>query len=102
MSDTVANLKLTPIQQGRNKSIQKKGFQCPDLLIFEPRNGYAGLFIELKIKSPFKKNGELYSNKHIEGQAQTIAALQKKGYKACFAWSFDQIKIIIDNYLQKK
>jgi hypothetical protein len=59
MSDTVASIKLTQAQASRNKKIQKNGFKTPDLLIFEPRKGYSGLFIELKIETPYKKNGEI-------------------------------------------
>lgn len=85
----------------RNKSIQKKGFKCPDVLILEPRGGYSGLFIELKVKSPFKQNGELYSDKHLEGQQKSINDLKAKGYYACFSVGFDQTKQIIDTYFSK-
>lgn len=99
ISDTIANVKLTIPQQVRNKKIQKEDFKCPDLLILEPRNGYAGLFIELKTKSPFKKNGELYKNDHLEGQQKSLNDLEDKGYKTCFSWGFDRTKKIIDTYL---
>ena len=101
LSDTVASVKLTIPQQVRNKSIQKVGFKCPDLLILEPRNGYAGLFIELKTKSPFKKNGELLKNDHVEEQFKTIQDLNQKGYKALFSWDFDQCKSIIEQYFSR-
>ena len=69
LSDTIASVKLTMQQAVRNKAIQKKGFKCPDLLILEPSKfGHCGLFLELKIKSPFKKNGEVYENDHLKGQ----------------------------------
>ncbi|HET8839728.1 MAG TPA: hypothetical protein VFM82_12130 [Flavobacteriaceae bacterium] len=100
LSDTVANCKLTMPQAKRNKAIQKQGFKCPDLLILEPRKGYAGLFIELKVKSPFKKNGELLKNEHLEGQMKTIQELNRKGYSACFQWRFETIKKMIDDYLK--
>lgn len=100
LSDTVASIKLTIPQQVRNKKIQKEGFKCPDLLIFEPRGGYKGLFIELKVETPFKKNGELKKSDHLEGQQKSIDDLIKKGYKACFSWGFEQTKAIIDNYLK--
>lgn len=99
LSDTVAQVKLTMPQAARNKAIQKEGFKCPDLLILEPRNGWHGLFIELKTKSPFKKDGNLYENEHLKGQAKTIGKLTEKGYLACFSWSFQQTKKIIDDYL---
>lgn len=100
LSDTVANLKLTMFQKMRNKSIQCQSFKCPDLLIIEPRNGYHGLFIELKTESPFKKNGEIKKNEHLTGQYETIKKLNEKGYKALFCWSLNDAIKIIDNYLK--
>ena len=99
MSDTIANVKLTLPQQARNKAIQKEGFKCPDLIIFEPKGGYSGLFLELKTKSPFKKDGGLYKNNHLEGQHKTIISLFCKGYAAYFAWDIKQIKDVINNYM---
>ena len=102
LSDTIASLKLTPAQANRNKKIQKFGFSCPDLLILEPRNGYSGLFIELKVETPFKKNGEIKASKddHLKNQLEAIEKLNKKGYMALFSWGFDMTKDIIDNYLK--
>lgn len=102
LSDTIASLKLTPAQANRNKKIQKFGFSCPDLLILEPRNGYCGLFIELKVESPFKKNGEIKASKddHLKNQLEAINKLNEKGFKAVFSWSFDMTKQIIDDYLK--
>lgn len=102
ISDTIASLKLTPAQANRNKKIQKFGFSCPDLLILEPRNGYCGLFIELKVESPFKKNGEIKAstNDHLKHQLEAINKLNEKGYKALFSWNFDMTKQIIDDYLK--
>lgn len=102
LSDTVASITLTFPQQNRNKLIQKKDFKTPDLLIFEPNEKYAGLFIELKVKTPFKKNGELLSNEHLEAQQKTINQLNAKGYYSCFSWSFDMTMKIINAYLSNK
>jgi len=101
LSDTVANLKLTIPQKVRNKSIQKPGFKTPDLLILEPNGNYAGLFIELKVESPFKKDGLLRKDEHLEGQQKAIDKLLQKGYYACFSWGFDQTRRLIDRYMQK-
>ena len=100
MSDTVASLKLTKAQASRNKKIQKNGFKTPDLIIFEPRGKYHGLFIELKVKSPFKQNGELLKNDHLEGQQKTINDLIERGYYATFATGFDEAIEIIKKYMQ--
>lgn len=102
LSDTVANIKLTMPQAVRNKKIQKDGFKCPDLIIFEPRGGYYGLFIELKVRSPFKLNGDFKKNEHLEGQAETIKVLTAKGYYATFATGFEEAKQVIDEYMNEK
>ena len=103
MSDTIANLKLSKTQAVRNKKIQKNGFKCPDILILEPRNNFSGLFIELKLETPFKKDGGIKASdkEHLKGQLETIEKLNKKGYSAYFSWSFEMTKEIIDNYLKQ-
>jgi len=103
MSDTIASIKLTQTQAGRNKVIQKNGFKCPDLLIFEPRKGYCGLFIELKIESPFKKDGTIKASQkdHLLLQQECLKKLSAKGYNAVFSWGFDMTKKIIDEYLNE-
>lgn len=100
LSDTIASVKLTERQGARNKHVQKDGFKTPDLIILEPRGGYAGLLIELKVESPFKKDGTLKKNKHLEGQLKSINDLKKKGYYASFSWGFEMTKTIIDNYME--
>lgn len=102
MSDTIANLKLSKTQAGRNKKIQKNGFKLPDLIIFEPRNNFCGLLIELKLETPFKKDGTIKASTkdHLKGQLETIEKLNKKGYSAHFSWNFEMTKEIIDNYLK--
>lgn len=100
LSDTIASCKLTAMQANRNKSIQKQGFKTPDLIIFKPNNIYLGLFIELKIESPFKKDGQIRKDEHLEAQLKTINDLKKLGYYACFSWSFEDAKSIIDKYIK--
>ncbi len=99
LSDTIASIKLTIPQQVRNKQIQKQGFKCPDLLILQPNNTYHGLFIELKVKNPYKKDGLIYKDEHLEAQYKTITDLQSKGYYATFSWDFEMTKTIITEYL---
>ena len=99
-SDTIAAAKLTMPQAARNKKIQKEGFKRPDIAIYEPKRDYHGLFIELKVECPFKKDGTLKSNEHLEAQQKTINDLNAKGYLAMFSWSFEQTKSIIDNYFK--
>ena len=101
-SDTIANVKLTAPQQARNKAIQKEGFKRPDMCIYFPTEIHSGLFIELKVESPYKKDGTLKSGEHLRGQYMTMKHLEMLGYKCSFAWTFEMAKEIIDNYLQEK
>jgi len=103
LSDTIGNIKLTEAQASRNKLIQKDGFKCPDLLILEPNKFYKGLFIELKIKSPFKKDGvTLLKNDHLEAQKLSMQQLTAKGYLCFFKWEFDDIKELIKWYMKNR
>ena len=102
MSDTIASVKLSEAQASRNKSIQKAGFKTPDLIIFAPRGIYHGLFIELKVKTPYKKDGTLLQQKHLRDQEETIKKLIEFGYYAVFSWEFEKTKKIIDWYLNLK
>ncbi|MDQ1855741.1 hypothetical protein [Chryseobacterium sp. WLY505] len=99
MSDTIASLKLTKQQAVRNSQIQKPGFKTPDVIVFEPRGKFTGLFMELKVVKPFKLNGELKADKHIQEQAESINKLIKRGYHASFQWEFNQIVKLINWYL---
>lgn len=100
LSDTIASVSLTMPQAVRNKAIQKNGFKCPDLLILEPKKEYSGMFIELKKDSPYKKDGTLKKNKHLEYQEKSMHELRSKGYYCLFSWNFEQTKRIIDIYLK--
>jgi|TARA_Y100001951_G_scaffold91595_1_gene85706 hypothetical protein len=64
-----------------------------DLLIFEPRGIYSGLFIELK------RNKKCYPTKE---QKEFILKAKSRGYYAVCAKGFDECKEIIDNYLNDK
>lgn len=99
LSDTIASLHLSIPQRVRNSLIQKRGFHCPDILIFKPNRKFSGLFIELKVKSPFKKDGCLLRSEHLANQQRTIDHLNKIGYFATFAVGFDETKKIIDEYM---
>ena len=99
ISDTIASVKLTLPQQVRNKKIQCSNFKCPDILILKPNGKYCGLFIELKVVTPFKKDGNLKKCEHLEGQQKSIDDLNAVGYYATFSWGFEMTKSIIDEYL---
>ncbi len=72
----------------------------PDLVILEPRGKYHALCLELKAEDAevYKKDGELYSNKHLHEQAALLARLREKGYYANFAIGLKDAKKQIDDY----
>jgi len=85
----------------RNKKINpKKGY--PDLFIAQPKNGKAGLFLELKKAGTklLKKNGELFADEHLHDQQAMLIKLSTVGYVAKFAVGFDEAKYLIDEYLK--
>jgi hypothetical protein len=102
LSDTIANVKLNVMQGARNKAIQKQGFKCPDLIILHPNGKYAGLLIELKVKSPYKKNGELLKNEHLQGQQKAINNLNELGYYACFCVGLEETINTINIYFNRQ
>ncbi len=96
----LAGLNLSRAQAGMMKAIQhSKGF--PDLFIAKACGGRHGLFIELKVVSPYLKDGKtLRKNEHLERQDKNHLQLSIEGYHAVFGVGFDQCKEIIDNYLK--
>ncbi len=103
--DLSSDQKLSIFQSKRNSTLQgiwSKG--SPDLSIFRAAGGYHGLFIELKAdgKSPYKLNGELKKDKHLENQDEFHQKLRDEGYYVTFATGFNETKNILDNYLKDK
>lgn len=73
-----------------------------DMIILEPNSNYKGALIELKAKSPFKKNGELLSNKSYEDQMLTMDIMRQKGFFCTFVWTLDQFYNIVNKYMQDR
>jgi len=72
----------------------------PDIMIFEPRKSYYGLFLEVKRDDTtiYKKDGDIISNAHIQEQEEIIHQLNQRGYLASFVRGFDDAKVLIDYY----
>lgn len=70
-----------------------------DIIVAEPRRQFIGLVIELKSATPFRLDGTLKSDRHLEDQQATMNLLESKGYKCNFAWSLEQAKQIAISYL---
>jgi|9_EtaG_2_1085328.scaffolds.fasta_scaffold00063_3 hypothetical protein len=64
-----------------------------DLLIFEPRGGYCGLFIELK------RDRKCYPTAE---QKRFISRASDRGYYATCAKGFSECKELIDKYLNEE
>lgn len=96
----MAGVKLTMGQAIKAKKLRSsKGF--PDLIIYEPRNGFHGLFLELKRDGEklFKKDGT-YKTDHLKEQSEILQQLSMRGYVALFAVGFEMSKKLIDIYLK--
>tara|TARA_R100001530_G_C4310935_1_gene152995 strand:- start:211 stop:621 length:411 start_codon:yes stop_codon:yes gene_type:complete len=86
-SATVGGVRTTMRQAIKMKQTgYKKGI--PDIIIFESRNGYHGLAIELKTKKG-------YASKH---QKEWIEKLLKRGYYACVCKGLDDAIYTIKTY----
>lgn len=99
-SDLAGATKLTPGQASAMKNLRdRRGY--PDLAIYEPFNGFHGLFIELKREGEkiYKKDGSLVADQHIQEQEQCLQKLRARRYRAEFAVGFDQARRIIDEYM---
>lgn len=100
MSGTYLSGKWSLMKDNKNNN-SHSGY--PDLIIYEKRNGYMGLALELKKdgSSPFKKDGSLRKDQHLEEQQQWLDVFTEIGFKAQFIVGFDSAKFTIDNYLKK-
>jgi len=65
----------------------------PDLMLFEPRKGFHGLFIEMKARSGARVS---------EAQEAFITRLRERGYAVAVAFGADEAKKTIDAYMAKK
>ena len=102
--DVGADIRLTIGQATtiKDKLRHKRGF--PDLMIFEARHGFHGLFIELKKDRDevYKKDGGMRESKHIREQWEMLKKLRLKGYSAVFGCGFEDCRKSIDWYLGGK
>lgn len=97
----LGGIKLTMGQAVQVKAIQhSRAF--PDLFIAEPKNGFSGLFLELKRTGErvWLKNGSLSTDEHIQEQNKMLKNLRQRGYRAEFAIGIDDAINQINNYLK--
>lgn len=73
----------------------------PDLIIYESKGYYCGLALELKVTSPFLKDGiTLKKGEHLCKQNEWLMHLGSIGFKTGFVVGFDHAKEVIDYYLK--
>ena len=101
MFDVGADMRLSIGQAQRRKRIQGKWSRGnPDLFIAKANKGMNGLFIELKVTTPYKKNGELKKDTHLEEQKKFHDLLRKEGYHVGFFTGFSEVATVLDWYLK--
>jgi len=100
----MSGVKLSKYQAKKMKGLRSSnGF--PDIAIYEKNNPigesyeYSALFLEVKKETPYKLNGELKKDAHLEEQDEMHIKLRERGYKADFVWSLEQAIVIINNYM---
>lgn len=101
----IFNTDLSGIKLNQGQAISVKSLRSsngfPDIVIYEPRHGFNGLFIELKRTGEviYKKDGTPKTD-HLKEQELMLSNLNKRGYCAKFAIGFEQAKDLIDWYLK--
>lgn len=88
------------IQEARKNKMQRSSRGLPDLNIYESNKLYGMLFFEFKKESPFLKNGNLSTSKHIQEQNEVHIKLRKKGFKVEFVWTLEDAILIFENYIK--
>jgi hypothetical protein len=74
----------------------------PDLFISEIRAGKHGMFVEVKREGvkTHTKQGNLVANEHIREQAAMLERLNKRGYHAVFAFGYEHLIKVVEDYLK--
>ncbi len=100
-SDTAAHIHKTQLQQIRANKLSSEGEKWPDVFIAQPSGDFAGMYLEFKAESPYKKDGvTLLKNDHIEAQAATMQKLRERGYFVPdFVWSVEMAMKEVEQYL---
>ena len=96
----MSGIKLTMGQAMKMKGLRSSnGF--PDIMIFEPSKSEicSALFLEVKKESPYKINGDLKKDLHLEEQNEMHIKLRARNFYTSFVWSLEQAIVIINNYM---
>jgi hypothetical protein len=97
--DLASDQRLTIGQAKRNSQLLGKWSKGhPDLVMYEPRKGYCGLFLELKAT----KNGKVPNTDHTRTQRVFHQILRNKGYWCDFCVNYDNCIEKIVAYMKLK
>ena len=79
--------------QSEAAALKEEGVKAgvPDIFIAHPNSGYAGLFIEFKIRP----------NRPTEKQADMMMRLIAKGYDGAFCYSLEEAINVVEIYLRR-
>ena len=91
-----------PIGLAKKMKRIRKGRAWPDIFFPEPRDGFHGLYVELKAPGVkiTTKTGEIVANEHLREQNDMFVELSNKGYRAVFAIGFEGAKKVVDEYFK--
>ena len=76
----------------------------PDLMIYHSVGQHCGLAIEVKTAEgkPFKKDGTLKKNEHLQEQSSWLDHLKEHGWEAKFGVGYLNCRDIVDTYLKHR
>ena len=96
----LSGLRLTMGQSMVVKRLRSSN-SFPDIVIYEPKGPYYGLFIELKHREArlVRKDGYLVADPRIRDQNRMLRKLSSLGYLARFGHGFDQTLLLIEWYM---
>tara|TARA_R110000868_G_scaffold136447_1_gene349423 strand:+ start:25135 stop:25521 length:387 start_codon:yes stop_codon:yes gene_type:complete len=100
MANYLSGARLPIYLAKKAKRLGQAGQGTPDLFIFYKNDKYSMLVLELKADSPFKLNGMLKTNEHLEKQSKYLAYLNNQGAYASFAIGVSEAINLIDKYMQ--
>ena len=89
---------------GVAKKLKAMGYSSgtPDIMIFEPRKNYKGLFLEMKTPEKRDPLGKIYQRKGklSDNQRTWLSELERRGYYARYCFGFEEAKVYIDWYFK--
>lgn len=90
-----------PVGLRKSASELRSGRGFPDVTIYEPRQMFVGLVVELKVEGTrLCKSDGSPANNHIAEQNECLNKLKDRGWQGFFCCGFDSAKETIDTYLR--